>query len=223
LLGAPLNFSQSPLNGGAGGAYPDGVVLLATDTPAAFLGQDELGFATTTDGQTYTGVMMRDDFLDSNLNPINRGTLWDSYLDNTGPRSAGDRGLYPYNAELNRQAQTFHDAYASDTITMDPVEWLSNVALVQEQPSPGFALDWGGLDREYGIADPYLSAGRETMYPYHLLDDAASDSFSFISGGDVNSDSYSPPYYISSYDQTSSSMDLAFSSYVVPEPVTLGY
>lgn len=119
-----------------------------------------------------------------------------------------DGGLYEFNAELSWLAETFPDTFASSTLDTDPLEWISIVSLVF--PSPGATPQWGWHDRDYGITGSDLPAGAESACPYHLLDDAVSGS-------------YSPSYYLSSYDQISSSMGLAFSSYIVPEPATLGY
>jgi hypothetical protein len=288
LPGEQLKFYQSPLNGGLPGVYPVGAIPLASDTPAPYLGHDELSTATTTDGQTYTGTMMADDFLDTNPNPIGHVTFWGSYMGGTDPGTAalgvtqfrislytdvpasgstgnqtpshpgtlivsqtvnlgllspssgtftatpvppngpgvkqpGDSGLYEYNAELDWTAKTFPDAYASNTTTTDPVEWLSIVALVPGQTSSGAPLQWGWHDRDYGIADPYAAAGFETTtFPYHAGDDAVSGNFSFTPGVGVGSGGYVPTFYNPSYDGISGSKDLAFALYTVPEPATLG-
>jgi hypothetical protein len=90
LSGEQLKFFQSPLNGGPPGVYPVGDVFpTTTDNPAPFLGHDELSTATTTDGNTYTGTMMADDFLDTNPNPIGHITFWGSYMDSTDPGTIG--------------------------------------------------------------------------------------------------------------------------------------
>ena len=86
-----LKFFQSPLNGGAPGVYPVGAVPAATDTPAPFLGHDELSTLTpsqTVGGAlTYGGTIMADDFLDTNPLPIGHITFWGSYMNNTAPQS----------------------------------------------------------------------------------------------------------------------------------------
>jgi hypothetical protein len=85
LPGEQLKFYQSPLNSGPPGVYPVGAVALPTDTPAPFLGHDELSTATTTNGSIYNGTMMADDFLDTNPNPIGHITFWGSYMNYTDP------------------------------------------------------------------------------------------------------------------------------------------
>jgi hypothetical protein len=287
LPGEQLKFFQSPLNGGGAGVYPLGAIPLTTDTPARFLGHDELSTATTFDGVNYTGTMMADDFVDTNPNPIGHITFWGSYMGGTDPGTAnpgvqqfrislysdvpasgttgnqipshpgnliasqtvslgalapssgtftvkpvppngagvsqpGDSILYQYNAELNWKTTTFPDAFFGNATTGDPVEWLSIVALTPAQAAGTPTLQWGWHDRDYGIADPYAPAGIETGYPYHLEDDAVSGSFVLTASGGVNSAGYSPQSYIPNYDGISSSKDLAFALYTVPEPSTLG-
>jgi len=90
LANEQLKFFQSPLNGGPPGVYPVGAVPQTTDAPAPFLGQDVLSTATTSDdGQTFTGTMAADDFLDTNPNPIGHITFWGSYMNNTDPGTTG--------------------------------------------------------------------------------------------------------------------------------------
>jgi hypothetical protein len=90
LPGEQLKFYQSPLNGGAPGVYPVGAVPLASDTPARFLGHDELSTATLSQtGGGLTGTMMADDFLDTNPNPIGHITFWGSYMNGTDPGPTG--------------------------------------------------------------------------------------------------------------------------------------
>jgi hypothetical protein len=90
LPGEQLKFFQSPLNGGAPGVYPIGAVPLATDTPAPFLGHDELSTATLNPtNNSFSGSMMADDFLDTNPNPISHITFWGSYMNGTNPGTAG--------------------------------------------------------------------------------------------------------------------------------------
>ena len=92
LPGEQLKFFQSPLNGsvpGSVGVYPVGAVPLPTDTPAPFLGHDELSTATlNATNNTFTGTMMADDFLDINPNPIGHINFWGSYMNNTDPGTA---------------------------------------------------------------------------------------------------------------------------------------
>jgi hypothetical protein len=92
LPGEQLKFYQSPLNGavvpGSIGVYPVQAVPLPTDTPAPFLGHDEISTAATTDGVNYIGPMMADDFLDTNPNPIGHVTFWGSYMNGTDPGTA---------------------------------------------------------------------------------------------------------------------------------------
>jgi hypothetical protein len=91
LPGEQLKFYQSPLNGGPPGVYPVGATKLPTDTPAPFLGHDELSTATVSPtGVGFTGTMMADDFLDNNPNPIGHITFWGSYMNGTDP---GPNGL----------------------------------------------------------------------------------------------------------------------------------
>ena len=88
LPGEQLKFYLAPLNGavaGSTGVYPVGAAPLATDQPAPFLGHDELSTATTSDGTTYNGKIMADDFLDTNPNPIAHITFWGSYMYGTDP------------------------------------------------------------------------------------------------------------------------------------------
>jgi hypothetical protein len=90
LPGEALKFYQSPLNGGGPGVYPVGATPLATDTPAPFLGHDELSTATTSpSGGSFNGSMMADDFLDTNPNPISHITFWGSYMNGTDPGPTG--------------------------------------------------------------------------------------------------------------------------------------
>lgn len=88
LPGEQLKFYQSPLNGGGAGVYPIGAVPSASDTPAPFLGHDELSTATPSAGGL-TGTMMADDFLDTNPNPIGHITFWGSYMNGTDPGPGG--------------------------------------------------------------------------------------------------------------------------------------
>jgi hypothetical protein len=242
LPGEQLKFFQSPLSGGVG-VYPVGAAKNpATDVPAPFFGQD-------VSSNTYENTLVLDDFGDNNPLPIEHVMWWGSYTNGSqgfatafniffygnipgspslpnlndpistqtvypgklSPFSStytetslgipsqkpGDSVLYQYNAELDQPVQ---DAYNGN------IEWIGIQAVTQ----PG--VTWGWHDRDWGIRDPYANPAEPLVPPYHYEDDAVQIT---PAAGPV------PLLYNPTYDGLSSSMDMSFALYTVPEPTSL--